>query len=450
MTTIVLTGMRRLSVHWMAILLLAIYGIIFCWMLGDYINVRSFDFQLGVLSILVVFSSTRSNARGGLRFAIAAVVAAVITCLLPAKTMLYTTLLLCVFFVAETYAGKMHLLSLLAIVFISPVCRYVTSIFSFPIRLQLTKWASGMLSFTGNTAMAEGNVIQYNGNEFSVDPACMGLYMLITSMLSGIMVMALQQKKYRRTLPVTGIAFLLCSIVICNVLCNLFRIFTLVYYNIPPGEPMHDVVGIACFLLYVVSPALALVTWMIKRYGKPVTQTDRGKAPGYHAWLHMIVLAFCVVALLMVMKQQRSAEAGRSVETRAGYTVSTLPNNVIKMENDHALIYIKSIAGFYSSDHHPMICWGGSGYAFIKVQTGYIGNRNVYTGMLGKGNDRLYTAWWYENGTYFTIKQWDWRWDMLRGGNAYALVNITAASADELEKQVLHFIETGSRKRMLP
>lgn len=442
--------MHRLSPNWIAAVLLAIYTGIFCWMLGDYVNIRSLDFQLGLLAMLVVVSSTRSHKKGGVRFAIAAAVAAVITCLLPAKTMLYTTLLLCVFFVAETYTGKMHLLSLLVIVFISPVCRYVMNIFSFPIRMQLTKWVSGMLTFTGNAAVAEGNVIQYNGNEFSVDPACMGLYMLITAMLSGIMVIAVQQKKYRRDLPVIVVACLLVCIFICNVMCNLFRIFTLVYYNIPPYTAMHDVVGVACFLLYVVFPVLALATWMIKKFGKPLLKTGVNKNIKHRLWVHIMVMAFGIAASLLVFKQQQTHTVSKSAGGRAGYAVSMLSNNITKMENDQALIYIKSIEGFYSSDHHPMICWGGSGYEFVKVHTACIGGRNVYTGTLSKGNDRLNTAWWYENGNNFTINQWDWRWDMLKGGNGYSLVNITAANAEELEKQVTHFIETGSRKQMLP
>ncbi len=161
------------------------------------------------------------------------------------------------FFVVETYVRKMHLLSLLTIILVSPVCRYIMNVFSFPIRLQLTQWVGNLLSFTGyDSSQVEGNIIRYNGSEFSVDPACMGLYMLITSLLSGIMIVALQQKSTRGRWRQAGSFCFLISIIVCNVLCNLCRIFILVYYNILPGTVMHDIIGIACFLLYVIVPSL--------------------------------------------------------------------------------------------------------------------------------------------------------------------------------------------------
>ncbi len=119
------------------------------------------------------------------------------------------------------------------------------------------------------------------------------------------------------------------------------------------------------------------------------------------------------------------------------------------MENEQTLIYIKSIAGFYSSDHHPMICWSGSGYSFAKVHTDRIAYREVYSGILTKGEETLYTAWWYDNGIRHTTSQWNWRWDMLKGNRPYALVNITATNPVELKKQVLYFIENSKAKALL-
>ncbi|MBX3255209.1 MAG: exosortase N [Chitinophagaceae bacterium] len=444
-------ALKPVRVQWSAVFFLLGYMAICCWQLGDYINRTSTDFQLGMLTLLIVASSARGNKKGGWRFAAAAAGMAVGTVFLPVKTMLYATVLLAVFFVAETYVGKMSVLSLLVIILVSPLCRYLMSVFSFPIRLSLTNQVSALLSFTGANAVAEGNIIIYNGNEFSVDPACMGLYMLITSLLSGVMIVALQQKKYARTLRAGWLVAYLICIVVCNIVCNLCRIFILVYYKILPGTIMHDVAGLLCFMLYVIVPVLVLSGWMIKRFGEEAnTKQEKCGENKYSAglWMHAVVAAFCLVAAIAVSDRSQNKAAGLVFKNTAGYTLSTLRNNITKMENSHSLIYIKPIAGFYSSDHHPMICWSGSGYAFTKVHTAYIAGRKVYAGVLTKGDEKLYTAWWYDNGDKYTIEQWNWRWEMLKGSKPYALVNITAANDGELTQQVQYFIETGSIKNL--
>ncbi|MBX2924522.1 MAG: exosortase N [Chitinophagaceae bacterium] len=432
-----------IKVQWLALCLVLGYAAIFWWQLADYVNVGSLDFQLGMLALMVVVSSNSNRQKGGLRFAVAAVVAAIITIFLPVKTMLYVTVLLAVFFVVETCVAKIPALSILAIVLVSPICRYVMNVFSFPVRLCLTRWVGGMLSFTGCDSSAEGNIILYNGDEFSVDPACMGMYMLITSLLSGIMVIALQQKKYGRTLkPVVVILFLL-FITGCNVLCNLCRIFILVYYKILPDTIMHEVTGIVCFVVYVIVPVVLCAPWVIKKYGKPALKHDARQdiTTGCIKWgRHAVVAICCLSAAVVTAHQKKMNSTGKVFDNNGMYAVSALHNGITKMENDSALIYLKPIRGFYSSDHHPMVCWTGSGYEFTKVHAGNIGGKEVYEGILSKGKEKLYTAWWYDNGDHFTIEQWAWRWDMLRGSKPYSLINITAADGYELKRQVEYFI----------
>jgi hypothetical protein len=64
----------------------------------------------------------------------------------------------------------------------------------------------------------------------------------------------------------------------------------------------------------------------------------------------------------------------------------------------------------------------------------------VYRGILKKGNEYLYTAWWYFNGASTTIDQLSWRMDMLKGANRYCLINITSkdeATLNEYLREIL-------------
>jgi exosortase N len=80
-----------------------------------------------------------------------------------------------------------------------------------------------------------------------------------------------------------------------------------------------------------------------------------------------------------------------------GYMKSIANDNVIKFENDNALIYIKPSCHFFGPDHSPTICWKGSGYDFINIKTEKIGSDEIYTAELKKDNEILQIAWWFDN-----------------------------------------------------
>jgi exosortase N len=118
-----------------------------------------------------------------------------------------------------------------------------------------------------------------------------------------------------------------------------------------------------------------------------------------------------------------------------------MPNGVTKYSTPETLVYLKPVQAFYSTEHHPLICWEGSGYKFQKVQERQVGNRTIYTGELEKGNEKLYTAWWMDNGEHQTIAQLDWRWRMLKGEDTFRLVNVTVARQEELAQAALNVME---------
>jgi hypothetical protein len=51
-------------------------------------------------------------------------------------------------------------------------------------------------------------------------------------------------------------------------------------------------------------------------------------------------------------------------------------------------------------------------------------------------NDKLYSAWWYDNGISHTTNQFEWRWNLVMGSDPYVLVNVTCSSKDKLSNEV--------------
>ncbi len=59
MTVLVSKSIHVLRAQWFVAGLMLVYAAIFCWLLRDHINIRSLDFQLGMLSLIVVISSVQ-------------------------------------------------------------------------------------------------------------------------------------------------------------------------------------------------------------------------------------------------------------------------------------------------------------------------------------------------------------------------------------------------------
>jgi exosortase N len=189
-------GFKKLTQQQMAALVLYLaYAVIMLLSLHAYIAWQSVNVVLGLMALPLVTIIQPGNTRNT-RYGIAAVCFAILTVMLPVKTMLYFTIAFAFLFVTENFSGKINWLPVCLICFMSPVFQFATNVFSFPIRLQLTNWAGFIMNRVIGNVIVKGNMIVYNGNEFSVDPACMGLNMMVTSLLLQLIIIAMFQRKY--------------------------------------------------------------------------------------------------------------------------------------------------------------------------------------------------------------------------------------------------------------
>ena len=192
-----------------------------------------------------------------------------------------------------------------------------------------------------------------------------------------------------------------------------------------------------CFVLYTIVPSIFIFSWFVKRFGEEVTKNEQVvNAPRYS--LQILFTGVVIIILFFSARNITNTEANAPVvlPRAEGYEATMFSADVVKLKSDKALVYVKTIEGFYASEHNPLMCWIGSGYEFEELQKKVYGSNVFYTGTLRNGADVLYTAWWYDNGTNRTIEQLEWRWDMLKGSNAYAVVNVTCNTEEELEGEI--------------
>jgi exosortase N len=226
------------------------------------------------------------------------------------------------------------------------------------------------------------------------------------------------------------------------VLANLVRIVLLVVFRLLPDSPLHDLAGLACLLAYVMLPVYFLFRFLYQCAGQP-TVTLSVRNPNA-SWLGAAGPAVLLVALMLLPSPEPAGRVGEMplpFERLPGYGRTALASGITKFAQENALVYVKPIAAFYSTEHSPLVCWRGSGYTFGRINERNVGGHRVYTGELTKGGDVLYTAWWFDNGKHRTTAQWEWRWRMLRGAPPYSLVNVSAATPDGLQKALLDLLD---------
>lgn len=420
------------------IALVAAYSVIAFFGLKDYIHFDAANFLIGIAVMPLMLR--QAGGQGSARFGWLALAFGLLGLWIPVKTALYMTLCCALLFLFESYKGRCTALPLLTLFFMSPVCDYFAHVFSFPVRLWLTRVAAGLLQVAGMPVQTAGNMISDKGSEFSVDPACMGLSMLVTSLLCGLILFAFHQRKYKLKLAVGWVLAGLAVIILLNIMANLCRIVLLVRFRLMPESPMHGLCGIACLVAYVLLPAAWLCRLLVRKKGKVLSSDPAtGKGSGQGLALHGILL--CVVSLIVLRGQVGPAlPPQQSLPVAPGYTFSWLNKEVIKMENEKVLVYLKPLKGAVYTDHNPLLCWNGSGYIFEQIREQRWPGITLFTGTLCKGAERLYTAWWYENGSTSTISQWTWRRETLSGASPFTLVNVTVADEAVLQAEVARIL----------
>ncbi|MBL7840545.1 MAG: exosortase N [Cyclobacteriaceae bacterium] len=351
-----------------------------------------------------------------------------------------------VIFVLEAFLGKINRLILFLLVVASPVFTQVSVILSFPIRLLLSNWACALLALLGLDARAEGNLILLRGYTFTVDEACMGLSMLAISLLMGVFVISWRYKISKRTLTLPYLLLFFVVLFALNIIANLFRIMLLVVFEISPENSMHDVVGIACLVVYTVVPLYFLSYWLIRKNGVPMTpdvampQTLTPRATIMLGILGLVVM----ITGFSIDPVRNGSESKHANVSMPGMQINRIDGGITKLTDAEVLIYVKPIPEFFTGEHTPLICWQGSGFAFKQVKKEHINGHEIFVGTLAHDNTFLYSAWWYTDGEFQTIDQLTWRTRMLTTGKDFYLVNVTTSDSVTLHKKLEKLFSTHS------
>lgn len=312
------------------------------------------------------------------------------------------------------------------------------TVFGFPIRLFLSQQAAAGLAFTGLAAHSAGNLIILRGQEFAVDPACMGLTMVQISYLFLLALTVIHERDNSRVLPNWSVIVLVIITGLLVLIFNLLRIILLCLFGWMPGTFLHEAGGLTGLILYVFGSLWWIVRFFHRRFAQPLaiaTATTPNrlslKTIGVHALLLLAVGGAFVTS--NPAPRENWAVLQPSFDT-TGMVRTAQQHGVVQYFGNELLVYMKPIIGFYSAEHSPLVCWVGSGFQLKESDEMTLPNGfSVYTGTLENDNaEKLYTSWWYDNGQHRTTSQWEWRQRDAMCEPPFFLINVTASSREKL------------------
>ena len=422
---------KRTFLLWAVLLAISVPFLIY------YLNLEVSVRHLWLL-LLPFILYVREPGKRSVRLVIPAIAMLLLYATLWKLLFLYLAIFFTLVLVLEAQVGKVNPAGIAMAALVSPVAKYVFDLFGFSIRLFLTEVAAGALSLLGYELSVSGSLITMSGDVFAVDEVCSGLRMVITGLL---MVMVLISHFERMTKRYLNLLMLGCALALGFVLvtlANLVRIMLLIAWRIGEADPMHDVLGLGAIVLCVMVPGYFIMRWAVHRFGR---NTGDGSSTAPARWMVGIgaftyATVWVAVGFWSPTATYLQPEAGALSVNIAGYERTQLRDEVLRFQSSDGLVYIKSINDFYQTDHHPVLCWRGSGFRISGEQTAEVAGHTIMVAQLVGNGQQLHTAWWYSNGVHRTAAQSDWRWRMFKGEADFRLVNVTASSWDQLVMEV--------------
>jgi len=436
------------------LLFLAIFIATFAYFKHAYLY-PNFVFWLGILFSPFIFRFLNLQGLSDLvslvrnRNFIAAIFLIILLFFIRSSTAYYFMFAFSILFLIEMQKGKLNQLPIFVFIIISPIFQNLSNIWSFPIRLQLSELAAKSLQFLNMKAEAVGNIIYLNDMPFSVDPECTGLKMIGTGLILALLILAYFERQYERSFSFLEISAAFGMVMGATILANFTRLLLLVLFKILPENPLHEWLGLLSLIVYALLPFYFLIKFYAKWRWSKIKQMgnllkSNKEIPNFQVkWKNKLsVCSILILYLFLLLHGFQFLEPKQTDDTfleqtnLPNFQKSITENDILKFENDHALVYIKPPMRPFQGSHDPRICWQGSGYTFINIQPKMVEGTEIYTSLLVEKQDTLYTAWWYDNTKMKTISELEWRWQSLKASEAFFLINISCETTEDLQAEV--------------
>ena len=267
-----------------------------------------------------------------------------------------------VLYLWESRHSKLNNLPLFLFVVLSFLVQQVLNNWSFPIRLQLSAWAGKAIGLLGYPISVSGNMIYLDGQPFSVDPACMGLKMMVTAQLLALVVFAYFERKDKLVFSFSKIAFGLSAVIILTILANFIRLLALIIFKIMPDNPLHDIIGLVSLVVYALLPFYLGVQFSAKKanISKSTSIINGVNIESFLPQSYRIPVRYLITLFLAGLFGYQGIQSKQPIpvfaqpypiEKFTDFQQSKTQDGMLKLVNDSTLIYIKPPVSFFQGSH---------------------------------------------------------------------------------------------------
>ncbi|MBC7861824.1 MAG: exosortase N [Bacteroidia bacterium] len=411
------------------------------WVVKDYF-VSGIQLWLGLIAAPFVFR-IKHPGKTSYWYAALALLFLVAYYFLPIYLLLFLSVGCLFFFSIESQFGKIGILPFLFLICISPALNYFVNVFTFSVRLELSKCAALILNNVGFAVENKGSYfIMPDGYSFSVDSACMGLNMFNTGLSMVLLLVAFSEKNTKKEAGIFSLLFVFLIAVVLLILANLLRIVAIVLLRAEPETIGHDLIGMASLILYILLPSYFVISFLNKKFWKPKAEKSISSNPSFRInILIALSLGLCILFTYVTVKNS-IAEKVKDKKligmVMPGFKKQFKDDGVLEFSKEDVVIYIKPAHRALSSDHPPAMCWQGSGFQITEIEEAAYGNFTVLKAVLKRDSLVQYTAWWYDNGNNKTNSQLEWRFSR---GEPYRIINITTKDKKALDELCSFYIK---------
>ncbi len=444
----------KISLHLIGTITLLLLSILIFFYFQPHYLPRNFALFLGILFTPFIIRPIDNQVTS--RFLLPTLFFGVSLFFIKTNSLYYGFGVCLLLYIWESRQGRLNNLPLFLFVVLSFLVQQILNNWSFPIRLQLSALAGKAIGFLGYPITVTGNLIYLDGQPFSVDPACMGLKMMVTAQLLALVIFAYFERKNKLVFSFSTITLGLLSIITLTILANFIRLLALIIFKIMPDNPLHDMIGLVSLMVYALLPFYLGVQFLSRRSSASRTSSSGSTFSASYLILpkylirktqtilrirHFENVRFPAIVLLSSLFLYQGIQSKQPIpffaqpypiEKFTNFTQSTTENGMLKLENDSTLVYIKPPVSFFQGSHDPRVCWQGSGYTFQNIQVEKIGTAEIYTAILKHQDEQFHTAWWYDNLENTTIEEWQWRLEGLKSPSGYFLVNISTLGSPKI------------------
>lgn len=307
---------------------------------------------------------------------------------LHTKSLHFLSIMLFICLIFYSLTKKFSFIAFICILMFSSVFNKLFEHLTTEIKQQLCYLVFTTLQNIIKIDKIEGVNFYINGAKITIDTACMGLSMFKTGLLTGAILLTLEEKKKKKYFTIFQILLFSCVVIILNIVSNYFRIVTLVILNCTKENTLHHTVGVICFIMYQVLPMLFLIRYFIPKISMEANSITKNK------WAPICVTFILIVITSFQMKLDQNPDLLCNLNPK--YTIKNgkwVNKEVFKISEPNKLIYIKTPV------HKPLICWTGDGYHIFDSKEIIRKNEKIWFNKMEKNNVIYDSYWWYESGS---------------------------------------------------